>query len=55
MDIRVAKKEGKSPVIKNERRESEGVIVVRSSEQSCWNCGFKVLPGRYCLKCGKKN
>ena len=22
---------------------------------ACWNCGYKVQPGRYCLKCGKKN
>jgi hypothetical protein len=30
------------------------VPVIRAT-QACWNCGFKVLPGRYCLKCGKKN
>ena len=35
--------------------DRKGRYVIRMTEQSCWNCGFKVLPGRYCLKCGKKN
>jgi ribosomal protein L32 len=34
----------------------EGIGVgVLAASMACWNCGFKVLPGRYCLKCGKKN
>ena len=29
--------------------------ILEATNNVCWNCGFKVLPGRYCLKCGKKN